>query len=273
MKKKVAVILSVYYSDHLEHLKCAINSIMLQTHNEVYLFIYRDGIVSAATDEYLHCIKSKHEKITLIVSENNLGLAHALNTLIDLVISKGSFSYIARMDSDDISRPERLQRQVHFFEKNVDIDVCGTSCREFGASFALKDKHLPKTHEQLIDFSIGRCPFIHPSVMFRAKVFNSGVRYPKNTALTEDMALWFILLNKGFRFSNLNEILIDYRLNEDTVSRRAGWGKAWSEFSIRFSNMLTLNRISINNIILVFARLVFHLLPISLLKIAYRKFR
>ncbi|HBY86124.1 MAG TPA: glycosyl transferase [Colwellia sp.] len=271
--KKVAVIMSVYRSDSLEFLKDAVNSIIAQTYNEVSFFIYRDGVVPPEVDEYLKFIELTYKNIILIVSESNSGLAYALNMLIDHIILDGSFSYIARMDSDDISRTERINKQVDFFECNSRVDVCGTSCREFGASFALEAKHLPESHEELLDFSITHCPFIHPSVMFSVDVFSSGIRYPTDTSLTEDMALWFVLLNKGVRFSNLNEVLIDYRLNENTIERRSGWDKAWSEFRIRYTNMLSLNKVSFRNIMLVSARLVFHLLPNSVMKLAYRKAR
>ncbi len=114
------------------------------------------------------------------------------------------------------------------------MDVCGTSCHEFGASFSLDEKHLPKGHDQLVEFSITRCPFIHPTVMFRSSVFEKGHRYPTNTSLTEDMALWFQLLKSGCVFANLNDVLLDYRLNENTINRRHGIGKAFSEIRIRF---------------------------------------
>lgn len=270
---KVAVIMSVYRSDSLEYLKDAVNSILAQTFGKSTLFIYRDGAVPIEIDEYLSFIESNNKNVSLLISEQNAGLANALNKMIDVIISDGSFDYIARMDSDDISRPDRFAKQVDFFERNSDIDVCGTSCREFGASFALEEKHLPQTSDQLLEFSITHCPFIHPSVMFRTSVFSSGIRYPIDTSLTEDMALWFILLNSGYKFANLNEILLDYRLNENTIERRSGMDKALSEFKIRFSNMISLKQISVRNCTLIFARLVFHILPSSLMKIAYRKAR
>jgi len=271
--QKVAVIMSVYRSDSLEYMRDAIESILNQTFNNLTLFIYRDGIVPIEIDKYLSFIQSENKNITILISEQNSGLASALNKLIDVIILDGSFNYIARMDSDDISRPERLFKQFEFLEQNKNIDVCGTSCREFGASFALEEKHLPQTSDQLLDFSITHCPFIHPSVMFRTSVFSSGIRYPTDTSLTEDMALWFILLNQGYKFSNINEILLDYRLNENTIERRSGMNKAFSEFKIRFENMISLKKISIRNCTLIFARLVFHILPSSLMKIAYRKAR
>jgi hypothetical protein len=269
----IAVIMSVYRSDSLEYLKDAVNSILTQRFNKLTLFIYRDGVVSAETDEYLVFLNSKHENVELLISDQNAGLANALNKLIDIVVLNGDFSYIARMDSDDISRADRFDKQVNFFERNPSIDVSGTSCREFGASFALSQKHLPKSPEELLDYSITHCPFIHPSVMFRTSVFSSGIRYPTDTSLTEDMGLWFILLNKGFKFANLNEVLLDYRLDENTLERRKGTSKAISEFTIRFKNMVSLKKVNVKNILMISARLIFHVLPSSLMKLAYKKAR
>lgn len=269
----IAVIMSVYRSDSLDYLKDAINSILTQTFKEFTLFIYRDGSVSTEIDEYLSSIDSKNQNIKLIISDENTGLANALNTLIDIVILDRSFTHIARMDSDDISREKRFEKQICFFENNSEVDVAGTSCREFGSTYALDEKHLPTTHQELLNFSITRCPFIHPSVMFRLSVFEEGNRYPIHTAFTEDMALWFNLLKNGYRFGNLNEILLDYRLNEDTVERRKGFAKALSEVRIRTENMFALKQFSIKNLTLIFSRIIFHLLPTSVVKFAYKKAR
>lgn len=270
---KVAVIMSVYRSDSLEYLKDAVNSMLAQTFNELTLFIYRDGALPIEMDEYLSCVTSKCENVMLLISEENTGLANALNKLVDILVLDGSFSYVARMDSDDISRPERIAKQVDYFEKNHDIDVCGTSCHEFGSSFSLDEKHLPETHEELLNFSIARCPFIHPSVMFRATVFTDGNRYPTDTAFTEDMALWFNLLNKGYRFGNINEVLLDYRFDENTIDRRKGIDKALSEVRIRTLNMFMLKQFSFKNMLLIYSRVVFHLMPSSLVKLAYKRLR
>ncbi|HEC3079442.1 TPA: glycosyl transferase, partial [Escherichia coli] len=170
-------------------------------------------------------------------------------------------------------RPQRLKVQLNFLESNTDIDVLGTSCREFGASFALKEKHLPTSHDELKDFSITRCPFIHPTVVFRRRVFDKGYRYPIHTTFTEDMALWFDLLNAGFKFSNINEVLLDYRLSENTVNRRKGIKKALSEIKVRFHNMISLKQVSVWNVTMIFARIIFHLMPNFLVKLAYKNAR
>ncbi len=270
MISRVAVIMSVYHSDESSSFIDAIESILKQTFN-CDLFIYQDGEVS---DELFAIIElySKLDNVYCFASNSNKGLASALNFLIDYSNKKG-YEYIARMDSDDISHPDRIKKQVDFLNLNVDVDVLGTSCREFGASFAIEEKHLPKTHEELLNFSITRCPFIHPSVMFRSCIFDNGHRYPENTTLTEDMALWFQLLNDNVRFANLNEVLLDYRLNENTINRRKGFKKAMSEINIRASNMISLKQVNLKNILLIISRIIFHLMPSPLVKLAYKKLR
>ncbi|UKA02550.1 glycosyltransferase [Photobacterium damselae] len=262
--------MSVYAKDNALMLTEAINSIYNQT-VPCDIFIFLDGELPLELNEVIDkysCL----DNIYIFSSKVNIGLARALNNLINISIQR-KYNYIARMDSDDLSRPDRIEKQLQFFHENLDIDVLGTSCREFGASFALDEKHLPQTHEELLNFSITRCPFIHPSVMFRASVFAKGHRYPENTTLTEDMALWFQLLNDGIRFANLNEVLLDYRLNENTIYRRKGLKKAMSEINIRTKNMLTLKQVNFKNISLIGARIVFHLLPSTLVKLAYKKAR
>lgn len=109
--------------------------------------------------------------------------------------------------------------------------------------------------------------------MFRTKVFLDGIRYPANALLTEDMALWFYLLSLGLKFANINEVLLDYRLNEDTLSRRMGAKKALNEVKIRTRNMFVLKRISFKNVMLIASRFVFHLMPLYFVKLAYSKAR
>lgn len=269
-EKKVAIIMSVYKDDEASALVNAVNSMLNQTY-PCDIFIFRDGDVPANIQNIIEKIIKK-PRVNFFYGDQNVGLARSLNKLIDQVI-KSDYKFIARMDSDDISRSDRIAKQVAYFNVHSTVDVCGTSCREFGANYALDEKHLPRTHEQLLNFSITRCPFIHPSVMFRCSVFIDGNRYPTDTALTEDMAFWFDLLKKGYKFGNLNDVLLDYRLNENTIDRRKGIGKAISEIRIRTNSMFALRQFSLKNCLLIYSRIIFHLMPSFLVKLAYKKVR
>lgn len=270
MKRDVAVIMSVYKSDCPDMFKEAVASILNQSYT-CDLYIYQDGEIPRGLKSELDIIRGLGN-VYIFSSNVNKGLAHGLNFLIDKTRHR-SYKYIARMDSDDISHLNRISRQIHFLELNPEVDVLGTSCKEFGAPYALEKKHLPEDHKSLCYYSVTRCPFIHPTVMFRSRVFEKGFRYPQNTTLTEDMALWFELLKAGFIFGNINEVLLDYRLNELTLSRRRGVKKALSEFSIRFKYMVSLKEVSAMNILLIASRIFFHLLPPRALKFAYSRLR
>ncbi|WP_039970707.1 glycosyltransferase [Vibrio halioticoli] len=266
MSKTIAVIMSVYKSDNLYYFETALNSMLNQSYKcDIYIFI--DGEIDKGILDIIYSY-SKLDNVFYVKSNVNIGLAKALNNLIDLIIEH-DYDYVARMDSDDISHSDRIEKQVGFLNENSDISVVGTACHEFGASFALDKKVLPTNHDDLRRFSVYRCPFVHPTVMFRSSIFNCGVRYPEDSPLTEDMALWFKLLDLGHRFSNINECLLDYRLNEDTLIRRGGFKKGIIEFKLRMKYMLKLKLISIKNILLISSRLVFHILPERVLKKMY----
>lgn len=266
----IAVIMSVYRLDNASALTLAIDSILKQTVSND-LLIYQDGPISDDLSQVLERY-SRLGNVKLFKSNENKGLAAGLNFLINYAVGVG-YKYIARMDSDDISYSVRLKIQSDFLDSNHDVHVLGTSCREFGSSYALKEKHLPICHSELIKFSIIRSPFIHPTVMFRASVFQQGYRYPENTVLTEDMAFWFILLDNGFKFSNINDVLLDYRLDENTVHRRKGLKKALNELKIRLFYMARLKQFSLKNMILICVRFFFHLMPVMLIKWAYKNAR
>ncbi|TKF80565.1 glycosyltransferase [Vibrio kanaloae] len=270
MSKKIAVIMSVYKSDRIDFFIQAVRSILEQSVS-CHLFIFKDGVLPSSFYKELDLL-SRNPQVTILGSEVNRGLANSLNNLIDTVLTK-DFDYIARMDSDDISYPTRLDKQVEFLKSNLDIDICGCFCREFGSSYAKQVKSLPLLHSDLLRFSITRCPFIHPTVMFRSSVFDNGLRYPVDTHLTEDMAFWFECLNNGKKFANLDQVLLDYRMEEDTVLRRKGLGKSISETKLRFTYMMKLNQFSFRNFLLISSRLAFHLMPSFLLKLSYKHLR
>lgn len=269
-KSKVAVIMSVYKNDNVNDFNRAVESILAQTY-PCHLLIYQDGPVDSQISQSI--VKySNNPSIILFNSIKNKGLAHALNVMIDYCLQQG-YEFIARMDSDDISKKHRIERQLNAFSINSDIHVLGSFCKEFGASFCLEKKTLPTEHNDLVDFSITRCPFIHPTVMFRASIFNDGYRYPENTVLTEDMALWFNLLNAGYIFHNINEVLLEFQINEETLNRRVGYKKSLGEFKIRMKNMFLLKKVSLKNTTFILIKLALSFTPLFIIKAAYKNLR
>jgi len=272
MPRKVAVLLSVYGRDDFKALKQAVESVLNQTYSNFILYIYRDGVIDGSVQVYLDRLVSEDDRVVLLVGDFNQGLAYALNQLIDRALQDGA-DYLARMDSDDISLSDRLASQVDFLEARREVDVLGAFCSEFDSEFSLPVKTVPLEHKELVDFSVARCPMIHPTVMFRARVFESGLRYPTESALSEDIALWHKLILEGYIFHNLDKVLLRYRLNNATLSRRTGLPKAMAELRLRLSFMIDSRNVSVNNIGLIVVKFFFHISPRWFVAFAYRHLR
>jgi len=267
---EIAVIMSVYRGDNEQHLRSAIESVRKQKFDDFKLFLYRDGPVPDRIDDLLSFYENEDPRVEVIRCDVNKGLAHSLNELIDRALKVDGVQFLARMDSDDISLPSRFSRQLEYMKANTGIDVAGSACREFGSMFAKEYKCPPLGHEEISNFSVTRCPFIHPTVIFRRSVLDAGYRYPVDTELTEDMALWFMLLRNGFTFGNIPDVLLEFRLNEETLTRRRGIGKGVSEFKIRLKNMVSLRKVSVKNSVLILSRLSFHVAPKFVIGWLYR---
>lgn len=271
--KSVAVIMSVYKNDKIENLIEAITSIQTQTYQYIDLYIGVDGPVPEDTIVYLTGINdNKNTKV--LFYKNNRGLATVLNELIEYALHEKNYEYIARMDSDDISVKNRIQKQVDFMNNNIFIDISSSGCREFndkGQTICIK--RLPLIDTELKKNIIQRSPFVHPAVIFRSKVFNEGMRYPTDTHLSEDILLWILLAKNKYVFGNLDEVLLDFRVNNDFYIRRKSIGKAWSEFQARIIAMKDLRQFTIKNFIYSVGYFFLRISPVTISKIAYKYLR
>ncbi len=195
--------MSVYNGQ--KHLREAIDSILNQTYENFEFIIINDG----STDTSEEIIKSyKDSRIKLINNKKNLGLPASLNKAIKL--SRGE--YIARMDADDISEIERLEKQVEFMEKNLSVDVCGTWINILG-SFKGKWKY-PTNDEDIKTRLLFNNVIVHPSVMFRRRsLLKNNLYYDPNFRKIQDYELWARAVGK-LRFANINKYLLKYRVRK-----------------------------------------------------------
>jgi glycosyltransferase involved in cell wall biosynthesis len=271
-KGRVAIAISIYNKSNLDSLISSIDSMLNQSYEELDIILYIDGTIDDSLYRYIKELK-EYNNIFIISSIINKGLGFGLNTIIDFALSKKCYKYLARMDGDDISLSHRIKKQVNFLDQNRDIDVCGTAVTEFGSSFAKREVILPLCHDQLVNYSIYRCPFIHPTVMFRMEIFKSGARYPTNYVVKEDLALWYKLILNGAKFGNLPEKLLSFRIDEFSLKRRHGFHHAYGEMSERIKFMNSIKKKSIKNYILILLKFFLHLLPTSIMGLIYKYFR
>ena len=235
----LAVIMSVYQNDKLKFLIESVQSILDQTFTQFDYFIVFDGPVALDIDNYL--TSTGDSRIKLFRLEKNGGLARALNYLLEKVMMNPDYRLIARMDADDISLPERFEKQHKFLCNNPDISCVGSWYQEIDESGKhLSDRKLPIEHEALKKRYYTRAPFAHPSVMYRRKLIEIAGYYPTDTVLMEDNVLWGRALKEGLRFANIPIFLFQFRIDENFFKRRSGfkYGKSFIKTRCKINRSL-----------------------------------
>jgi glycosyltransferase involved in cell wall biosynthesis len=234
----LSVLMSVYYKEKPEYLQQALKSIWDdQTVKPDEIILVEDGKLTAELYEIIEQWDKKLDgRLKRIPLSENRGLAKALNTGIKYC----SGEYIARMDSDDISASERFEKQTRFLKNNPDIDFIGSAIREFNDDSEESNiRYYPKTTEKAIGYIVKASPFAHPSVMFRRNIFDDGNLYPEKYNTSQDVALWFQLLKQRYNMTNLEDVLLYYRISNDFYSRRSR-AKAINEFKIYWNGIINL---------------------------------
>lgn len=213
--------MSVYAGDKAENIETAVQSIINQTLPAKEIIIVIDGPVPSDITEVLQNLQIHNEKIKLVASEKNIGLGNALK----LGTSKISpdCDYIARMDSDDIACPERFMKQMKCFEADPELSVVGSLGQEF---FNTPEnlaglKVVPEKHEDIVEFLKARCPFCHMTVIMTADILKKAGGY-LDWYYAEDWYLWIRMYLAGAKFYNIQEPLVNVRINYDTFGRRGG---------------------------------------------------
>lgn len=207
--------MSAYNSE--KYLALAIDSLLQQSYSNFELILFDD----ASSDNTRNIIKEYAEKDSRIIplyNDQNRGLTANLNQGIKQ--SKGI--YIARMDADDISLPERFEKQVCFLDNNPEIDLLGTyaiDIDDFDKEIHLR--MMPQQHQEIIHLLPKANPITHSSVMFRKESFKKIDFYNESYRTTQDYEMWFRAAGIGLKFHNLNEVLLKYRMDSNYTSRKS----------------------------------------------------
>lgn len=211
----VSVIMGVYNQWNREYLHEAVKSILCQNYTDFEFIIYDDGSDDEAAS-YIKELEKLDDRIVLIGKEVNHGLAFSLNACIHEAKGK----YIARMDADDISAPNRLKTQVEFLDNHPEYAWCGTNARLFDQNGVWGERKMPEApeYEDYLKYS----PYIHPTVMYRTEIFNSvdGYKVCDETLRCEDYELFMRLRRMGHRGYNIQENLFSYREDIESFKRR-----------------------------------------------------
>jgi glycosyltransferase involved in cell wall biosynthesis len=232
----LAVIMAVYHKDKIEYLREAVESIQSQSYLTFDFYILFDGPVAKEIDHFLTAISYSDPRIKLYKKDVNEGLAKALNFLLIIVMGNSDYKYIARMDADDISDPDRFRKQREYLLANIEISCVGSWYQVIDESGkSLSYRKMPVSHEDIHRSYCFRTPVAHPSVMFRRNLIEIAGYYPGDTVLMEDTVLWAIALMHGLRFANLPEFLYKFRMDVEFYVRRSGIRYGWNYIKTRFA--------------------------------------
>ena len=275
MNNTIAVILPVYRKDKVEYLGKAIESVVLQTYNDYHIYVGVDGPVGDDIKGYLNLIE-KQNKVSVIWFEENRGLACVLNDLLDICFKEG-YEYIARMDADDISMPNRFEKQIAYLKQHQEVDVVGGSINEIDEKGKSRHKTIiyPKGVAECREFFSKRNPHAHPAVMFRKSFFDklNGRKYRPEYRQNQDTMLWYDGMMAGTQHANIPDVVLNFRMtNAMFKKRRNGWEFAKKQF---------VDRLMINKglgygwkaDVYGFAMFCMLVSPVWVKKIAYRIFR
>ena len=236
MNELVSVIMPIFNGE--KYLKEAIESILNQTFTDFEFIIIDDG----STDNSLRIIQSFDDRrIDLLKNFENKGIVYSLNK--GITSSQGK--YIARMDADDISLPNRFEEQLLYLEKHNNIDIIGGSVILINKNGIIRKKDIRKlSHQQINTSLLFTCPIYHPTILGRREVFMSLIYDNQFTGL-EDWELWTRII-KQYKMMNIKTIVLKYRLHNDNATKLITTKKS-QEFKRLFEQQLKYYFRKINN--------------------------
>ena len=207
---RVSVLMPAYNSE--KYIAEAIESILNQTFSDFEFIIINDGSTDG-TSKIVRKYATRDPRIKFIDNKRNQGLIAVLNQGLDLCTCE----YIARMDSDDISRPERFKLQVDYMDTHPNVGVVGAWCQKFGNQVK-NDVFKYQESMRLFDWLIYGTQFAHPTAMIRTSVLrNNKIYYDPKYPHAEDYGFW-VSIARVSEIHNLQTVLLDYRWHDTNVS-------------------------------------------------------
>lgn len=260
-----SVLLSVYYKENPFFLRQSLDSVFTQTLPPDEVVLVEDGPLTEELDAVVKEYARKHPVLKVVPLSESRGLGRAL----DEGLKHCSYDLIARMDTDDISMPERFRMQVGYMRRHPDVAVVGGSIMEFNAACGCVGvRRYPETNDDVMKHICKACPCAHPAVMMRRKVFDK-VSYDGRCRTSQDLALWFDILCAGFKINNMKDVVLKFRMDGDVFRRRRG-AFAKNEFKIYCKGIRRLYGFFTWRYVWPLARYLFRLLPVGVIRRVYR---
>ena len=182
-----SVLISVYQREKPQYLEQALESLLEQTLLPTEVVIVEDGPLTDELYAVIEAFKTRFAATVSVVLPRNVGLGLALNH----GLKECHYPIVARMDSDDICKPRRFEKQLEILRTHKEIDVVGSWIDEFLGTKEniISTRKVPETHQEILHFARYRNPMNHPTVMFRKAVIEAVDSY-HDFPLFEDYDLW-----------------------------------------------------------------------------------
>lgn len=263
--EKYSVLMSVYKKERPEYLKIAIDSMLSQTLPPDEIVLVEDGELG----EDLHAaIKRYGDKLHIVKNKVNLGLGLALNEGLKVCRNE----LVARMDTDDCSKPDRCLKQVKRFEEKPYLDIVGSHIDEFygDVSNVISSRKVPISSDEIYEFAKRRSAFNHPAVMYKK---SSVLKFGGYADLkrNQDVDLFGRMLFSGCKAENIDESLLWFRSSDDLAKRRKSWENTWS-YIATIGKFYKMGYSSLKDYLIVaIAQTIMYLMPLWFQNIIYKK--
>lgn len=263
-EKKYSVLMSVYKNERPDFLQTSIESMINQTVPPEEIVLVEDGPL---TDELYNIIDLYKKHLKIIINKTNLGLGLALNK----GLKECKNELVARMDTDDISKVDRCEKQLKYFLNKPYLAIVGAQIDEFAVdpSNIVSQRKVPLTSEKIYNYAKKRSAFNHPVVMYsKTAVLNCGGY--SNLKRNQDVDLFGRMLYKGYKAENIDESLLLFRTSKELSGRRKSWENT-SSYILTIKNFWKMGYSSFCDVLIVMvAQIIMYLLPVKLQDIAYK---
>ncbi len=216
-----SVLMSLYIKEKPEYVEQCFQSLLRQTVKAAEWVVVEDGPLT----EELYAVLEKYEKeypglLKRVPFKENRGLGLALQS----GVPECTYDIIARMDTDDICREDRFEKQLAEFEKDPDLDIIGSHIDEFEDTpdTIVAKRLVPVTDAEIKKYQKKRDAFNHMTVMYKKKAVLDAGNY-QSCPLMEDTYLWCRMMKNGVKCMNVDDSLVYARIGKDMFDRRGGW--------------------------------------------------
>lgn len=266
-----SVLLSLYKNEKPTFLKEALESVFMQTVKSDDVVLVEDGLLPEELEKVVCSYEKLHPELHVVRFEKNRGLGVALNEGLKYC----NHDIIARADTDDINHKDRFERQLKVLVEHPEYALVSSWIDEFVGTpqDVQSQRRLPEEPEDIYKYGKRRCPVNHPVAMFRRNAVEEVGGY-QTDLFPEDYYLWMKMLKAGCKFYNIQDSLLYFRYNPETIKKRGGWKYAIDEAKTQWKAFRSLHYLSFSDFCFnVSIRFITRIIPYPLRQLVYSAIR